>query len=193
LLRLLHPLVPFVTEELWRALTGGASIMVSAWPATAGERSDKAAEEEILALQHLVTEVRRFRSDQGLKPGQRVAARLTLDGSAALGAHETAIRTLLRLDEPSDTFSVTARLAVGAAVVEIDTAGAIDVAAERRRMEKDLAVARKEAAQAVAKLGNEQFMAKAPEDVVVKVRARAAQADADIARLEAQLAALPAS
>ena len=82
---------------------------------------------------------------------------------------------------------------MGAAVVEIDTAGAIDVAAERRRMDKDLAVARKEAGQVAAKLANEQFMAKAPDDVVTKVRARAAQADADIARLEAQLAALPVS
>ena len=74
--------------------------------------------------------------------------------------------------------------------MEIDTAGTIDVAAERKRLEKDLAVARKEAAQAVAKLGNEQFMAKAPEDVVAKVRGRADQAAADIERLEAQLAAL---
>ncbi|GAA3103399.1 hypothetical protein [Nonomuraea salmonea] len=74
--------------------------------------------------------------------------------------------------------------------VELDTAGAIDVAAERKRLEKDLAAARKEAAQVAAKLGNEQFMAKAPENVVAKVRSRAEQASADIDRLEAQLAAL---
>ena len=74
--------------------------------------------------------------------------------------------------------------------MEIDTAGTIDVAAERKRLEKDLAAARKEAAQAAAKLGNEQFMAKAPEDVVAKVRGRADQAAADIERLESQLAAL---
>ncbi|GII74903.1 valine--tRNA ligase [Sphaerisporangium melleum] len=192
LLRLLHPLVPFVTEELWRALTGEPSVMIASWPAVAdGYAGDRAAEEEILALQELITEVRRFRSDQGLKPGQRVAARLGL-ARTALAAHEPAIRSLLRLDDPSESFAPTARLAVGEATIEIDTAGAIDVAAERRRLEKDLAAARKEAAQATAKLGNEQFMAKAPEDVVVKVRSRAAQADADITRLSAQLAALPA-
>nr|WP_316246847.1 valine--tRNA ligase [Microbispora tritici] len=189
LLRLLHPLVPFVTEELWRALTGGESIVVAPWPAVSPELLDPAAEQEIVALQNLVTEVRRFRSDQGLKPGQRVAARLSLPGTA-LAAHEGAVRVLLRLDEPSETFTPTARLTVGTVLVEIDTAGAIDVAAERKRLEKDLAVARKEQAQVTAKLGNEQFMAKAPEDVVTKVRRRAEQAAEDISRLEAQLAAL---
>nr|WP_307801789.1 valine--tRNA ligase [Microbispora triticiradicis] len=189
LLRLLHPLVPFVTEELWRALTGGESIVVAPWPAVSPELLDPAAEQEIVALQNLVTEVRRFRSDQGLKPGQRVAARLSLPGTA-LAAHEGAVRVLLRLDEPSETFTPTARLTVGTVRVEIDTAGAIDVAAERKRLEKDLAVARKEQAQVTAKLGNEQFMAKAPEDVVAKVRRRAEQAAEDISRLEAQLTAL---
>ncbi|MFI9558444.1 valine--tRNA ligase [Nonomuraea endophytica] len=191
LLRLLHPLVPFVTEELWQAVTGGTSVMVAQWPVTDPRYRDPDAEAEITALQELVTEVRRFRSDQGLKPGQRVAARLGLSGTA-LAAQEAAIRSLLRLEEPGDGFSATARFAVAGVSVEIDTAGAIDVVAERKRLEKDLAVARKEAAQVSAKLGNEQFMAKAPEDVVAKVRARATQSGEDIARLEAQLAALPA-
>ncbi|MFG1863349.1 valine--tRNA ligase [Microbispora bryophytorum] len=191
LLRLLHPLVPFVTEELWRALTGGESIVVAPWHSASPGLLDPAAEQEISALQNLVTEVRRFRSDQGLKPGQRVAARLSLSGTA-LAAHEGAIRVLLRLDEPADTFNPTARLTVGTVLVEIDTAGAIDVVAERKRLEKDLAAARKEQAQVTAKLGNEQFMAKAPDDVVAKVRRRAEQSAEDISRLEAQLAALSA-
>ncbi|MFE0156462.1 valine--tRNA ligase [Nonomuraea sp. NPDC059007] len=191
LLRLLHPLVPFVTEELWRAVTGGTSVMVAQWPVADPRYRDPEAEAEITALQELVTEVRRFRSDQGLRPGQRVAARLGLSGTA-LAAQEGAIRSLLRLEEPGDGFFATARFAVTGVSVEIDTAGAIDVVAERKRLEKDLAVARKEAAQVSAKLGNEQFMAKAPEDVVAKVRARATQSGENIARLEAQLAALPA-
>ncbi|GAA1298491.1 valine--tRNA ligase [Planotetraspora silvatica] len=190
-LRLLHPLVPFVTEELWRALTGGESLAVAPWPVVSPDLIDPGAERELASLQDLVTEVRRFRSDQGLKPGQRVAARLSLAGTALAG-HEGAIRTLLKLDAASETFAPTARLTVGAVAVEIDTAGAIDVAAERKRLEKDLAAARKEHAQVTGKLGNEQFMAKAPDDVVAKVRGRAAQAEEDIARLEAHLAALPA-
>ncbi|MFI6323178.1 valine--tRNA ligase [Nonomuraea sp. NPDC050556] len=192
LLRLLHPLVPFVTEELWRAVTGGESIVVAPWPVVDKRYEDPAAEAEVLAVQDLVTEVRRFRSDQGLKPGQKVAARLGLSGTA-LAAHESAIRSLLRLDAAGETFNATARLVVAGVEVEIDTAGTIDVAAERKRLEKDLAVAQKEAAQVAAKLGNEQFMSKAPDDVVAKVRGRADQAAADIARLEAQIAALPAA
>ncbi|GAA2402261.1 valine--tRNA ligase [Nonomuraea africana] len=190
LLRLLHPLVPFVTEELWRAVTGRESVVVSSWPVADPRYADPAAEAEILAVQELVTEIRRFRSDQGLKPGQKVAARLSLSGTA-LAEHEAAIRSLLRLQEPSGSFVPTASLLVAGVNVELDTAGAIDVAAERKRLEKDLAVARKEAAQVAAKLGNEQFMAKAPDDVVAKVRARAESSAADIARLEGQLAALP--
>src|SRR6201997_103148 len=75
LLRLLHPVMPFVTEELWTALTGEESVVVSAWPAFSYQ--DLAAEAEISSLMRLVTEIRRFRSDQGLRPSQRVAARLT--------------------------------------------------------------------------------------------------------------------
>ena len=74
--------------------------------------------------------------------------------------------------------------------MELDLAGTVDVAAERARMEKDLAVARKEAAQMAAKLGNPVFTNKAPADVVAKSRRRLADAEVDIARLEARLASL---
>src|SRR5690606_11062874 len=102
LLRLLHPLVPYVTEELWRALTGGESIVIAPWPEADARWTDPAAEAEIASLQEVVTEVRRFRSDQGLMPGQKVAAKLDLAGSG-LERQERAIRSLLRLTEPSET------------------------------------------------------------------------------------------
>ncbi|MFE0457721.1 valine--tRNA ligase [Kitasatospora sp. NPDC058965] len=188
-LRLLHPVVPFVTDALWTALTGAESVVVAAWPADSGFR-DPAALAEIATLQQVVTEVRRFRSDQGLKPGQKVPAGLELAGTALVD-HEDAIRALLRLTVPEEGFAPTASLAVAGATVALDLSGTIDVAAERKRLAKDLAVAEKEAAQTAAKLGNEGFLAKAPEDVVVKIRARQAAAEADIARITAQLAALP--
>ena len=75
--------------------------------------------------------------------------------------------------------------------MELDLSGVIDVAAERRRLEKDLAAAEKERAQAQGKLGNEQFVSKAPAEVVDKIRGRLAAAEADVARITAQLAALP--
>ncbi|MFD2079588.1 valine--tRNA ligase [Actinopolymorpha cephalotaxi] len=207
LLRLLHPVMPFVTEQLWLALTQGGvdgeaavagasgeaerSLVVAAWPVPEQAYADPAAEAEIAALQRLVTEVRRFRSDQGLRPGQRVPARLAGIEAGVLAAHEPAIRTLLRLEEAGPDFTASASLPVGDVRVELDTAGTIDVAAERRRLEKDLGNANKDRDQAQRKLGNAEFLAKAPQPVVDKVNRQYATAEADIARLEAQLAALP--
>jgi valyl-tRNA synthetase len=191
MLKLLHPVMPFVTDELWSALTGQESVMLEAWPSYSFE--DRAAEAEVESLMRLVTEVRRFRSDQGVKSGQRVPARLAGISGSPLAAQEEPIRSLLRLTAPGDGFGVSASFEAEGITVEIDLAGTIDVAAERKRAEKDLAAARKEVAQATAKLGNESFMAKAPEAVVATTRRRLADAGADIARLEGRLAALPSS
>ncbi len=197
-LRLLHPVMPFVTETLWTTLTGRESVVVAEWPKAVlvagadapGGFRDAAAEREIETVQQVVTEVRRFRSDQGLQPGQKVPARLELSGTA-LAAHEAAMRSLLRLQPAGDNFSATASLPVAGATVALDLSGAIDVAAERKRLAKDLAAAEKEKAQATAKLGNEAFLAKAPEQVKDKIRGRLETAEADIVRITAQLAALP--
>jgi valyl-tRNA synthetase len=187
LLRLLHPAVPFVTDTLWPVLTGAESVVVAAWPVANPERIDKDAEAQIEDLQAVINEVRRFRSDQGIKPSQRIAGRLT-----GMSAHEGAVRTLLRLDAPAEGFAATAALTTSTGVrVELDLSGAIDVAAESARLGKDLVAAQKELATNSGKLNNEAFTAKAPEDVIAKVRARVDAAQAEIARIEAALAALP--
>jgi valyl-tRNA synthetase len=160
--------------------------MVAGWPTFSF--ADPVAEAEISSLMRLVTEIRRFRSDQGLRPGQRVPARL--GGLGALAGHEESIRSLLRLTSPDDGFSASASLTAEGAMIEIDLAGTVDVAAERRRLEKDLGAARKEAQQVSAKLANEGFMSKAPADVVTRTRQRLEIAEADIARLQQRLAAL---
>jgi valyl-tRNA synthetase len=192
LLRLLHPVIPFVTEELWIALTGGETVVKASWPVADPSLIDDAAEEELAALQKLVTEVRRFRSDQGLKPSQRVSAALTGLGNVGIDTHEPLIRSLARLDPPAADFTATATLAVtGGITVDLDTRGTIDVAAERARLEKDRAAAEKEAAQTRAKLDNSAFVAKAPEQVVAKMKDRLATAESDLARIAAALQALP--
>ena len=208
LLRLLHPVMPFVTDELWTALTGEDSVAVAAWPgeqapgagagAAAGggqpaSLADPAAEAEIASLIRLVTQVRRFRSDQGLRPGQRVAARLAGIEQTALAAHEPGIRSLLRLTDPADGFTPSGSVQAEGIVVEVDTSGTIDVAAERRRLEKDLAAAVEEAGRTQRKLGNAGFTAKAPADVIEKTRQRLAAAEDEVATLRARLAALPES
>jgi valyl-tRNA synthetase len=186
LLRLLHPVMPYVTDELWTALTGEPSVVVAAWPEPDRSLVDDLAETALAGWQRVVTEVRRFRSDQGLRPGQRVAARLT-----GLAEEEPLIRWLVRLDEPAGDFTGTATLALPDGVtVELDTRAAIDVEAERGRLEKDRAAAEKEAAQCSAKLNNPAFTGKAPQAVVANIRERLAAAEADLDRIGAALANL---
>ncbi|WP_245720202.1 valine--tRNA ligase [Nocardia uniformis] len=190
LLRLLHPITPFVTEVLWTALTGGESVVIAPWPVDSGFR-DTDAESDFASLQAAITEVRRFRSEQGVQPGQRVPAKLDFTDEPVLAGHEDAIRHLLRLETPGDGFAATASLTIGKSVVALDLSGTLDVSAERKRLSKDLAAAVKELDNAARKLGNAEFMGKAPQKVIDGIRARQATAQADQERLEKQLNALP--
>ncbi|GAA4661169.1 valine--tRNA ligase [Gordonia humi] len=196
LLRALSPVMPFVTETLWTTLTGGESVVIAPWPTPSGDAADADAARAVDDLQKLITEVRRFRSDQGLKPGQRVAA--VVDGLDELGLAPLRgqLDSLARLEAADESFSATAtvevRLSAGTATVAIDTSGTVDVEAERKRAAKDLAAAEKELAGTTAKLGNEQFLSKAPDAVVDKIKARRDLAEADVARLRAKLDALGA-
>ncbi|MGF6886112.1 valyl-tRNA synthetase [Nocardia sp. GAS34] len=193
-LRLLHPAIPFVTESLWQALTAGGegdSIVVASWPQASGVAADEVAARRISDAQRMITEIRRFRSDQGLTDKQKVAARLIGIEAADLVAQQAEIANLARLIEPGDDFTATASLEVrlsGATVtVELDTSGTVDLDAERRRLEKDLATAQKEMAGTTAKLGNEAFLAKAPDDVVAKIRTRRDVAESEVARITVRL------
>jgi len=193
LLRLLHPVIPFVTDELSSALTGAQTMVRGPWPVADESYRDDAAEAQLAALQVVVTEVRRFRSDQGLRPGQRVGTRLSGLDQAGLDRYEPLIRSLVRLDEPGADFVATATLSVtGGVTVDLDTRGTIDVAAERARLVKDREAAEKEAAQCRAKLDNPAFTDKAPDQVVAKIRERLTLAEAELTRIAAALTALPA-
>jgi valyl-tRNA synthetase len=186
LMRLLHPVMPFITEELWCTLTGGQSLMVAQWPQANSSQIDKSAEKTIASLQEVVTEVRRFRNDQGLKPSQKIPGRIS--GNKDVVAFENALRFLLKLEEKD--FTPSATLEIAGATIELDLTGSIDVVAERARLEKDLATALKDQKTAEVKLGNEGFMAKAPADVVVEIRERLAKTTSEIERISAALAAL---
>jgi len=194
LLRLLHPVIPFITEALWQALTGEESLVIADWPKPSAISLDPVAAQRITDMQKLVTEVRRFRSDQGLADRQKVPARLGGVAEAGLTTQVAAVTTLAWLTVPGEDFrpsaSVEVRLSAGTVVVELDISGAIDVAAERRRLEKDLGAAQKELASTAAKLNNADFLAKAPEAVVGKIRDRQRVAQEETDRITARLAAL---
>jgi valyl-tRNA synthetase len=195
LVRLLHPISPFLTEALYQALTGADTVVTAPWPTGVGQPVDTAAAGRIADLQTLVTDVRRFRTEQRVPDKRRVAARLVGFDDAGLGALRGALGALVRLDEPGAEFTPTAAVEValsgGTVVVELDTSGAIDVAAERARLGRDLAAAQKELDQAEKKLGNPAFVAKAPTKVVDDIRGRQAKAAADLERITARLGALP--
>jgi valyl-tRNA synthetase len=194
LLKLLHPVLPFVTETLWKNLTGRESVVIADWPQSSGIALDTIAAQRISDMQKLVTEIRRFRSDQGLADRQKVPARLSGVDTADLSAQFDAVASLAWLTEPAADFTPSASLEVGLkggiVVVELDTSGTIDVAAERRRLEKDLAAAQKELSSTTAKLGNADFMAKAPQAVVDKQRERQRVAREEADRITARLAVL---
>jgi valyl-tRNA synthetase len=112
-------------------------------------------------------------------------------GATPLARQEASIRSLLRLAAPGGQFAPTASVQAVGVTVRLDTSAAIDVAAERRRLEKDLAAARADVAETERKLASASFVERAPEAVVARSRDRLAAGQADIARLERQLAALP--
>ncbi len=208
LLRLLHPVIPFLTEVLWQGLTGGESVVIAPWPTEVGAPVDATAAARVGALQKLVTEIRRFRTEQRVPDSRRVAARIVGLDEVGLGAVRASVASLVRLEPPTDDFSPTATLEVvlaggepasaggsasagGAVLVELDTSGVIDVAAERARLGRARAAAAKELAQAEHKLGNPRFVEKAPADVVEGIRARRAAAASEIERIDGRMAALP--
>ena len=187
LLRLMHPMMPFITEELWCSFTGGETLVTAAWPKLNPENRSDASKLIVEQLQDLTTEIRRFRNDQGIKTSAKIGANFL--GLDSLSEYEAAIRFVCRIDPIVGNAS--AAIEVGKVKVEFDLTVAIDVVAERARLTKDLATAEKDRATAKVKLENEGFMAKAPIEVVQEIRERLAQTSADIESITAQLAALP--
>jgi valyl-tRNA synthetase len=185
--RLLHPVVPFVTEELWRALPwpeGGGprpeSLMIAEWPTPDRGLSDDGAEGRMSAFQELVTIVRSLRKEYGIGEGQPVPLVLSAsDGlKETLEAQRSALTRLARVGEL--TWGRPAPNAVGAHAVTqggrivlfLPLEGVIDVERERKRLAEEHQRLSGQLDGAMKRLGNEQFVAKAPPDVVAKERER---------------------
>ncbi len=190
LLRLMHPSMPFISEALWTSLTGGESLVVASWPKPSSSNSNKEALDVVEDMKRLITEIRRFRSEQGIKTSARIKA--DIQGiSGALAQYEDSIRFLVRLDKPDSTFKQSAKIEVGSFLTAFDLSGAIDVKAERARLTKDLAAVEKDRETAKVKLENENFMAKAPMDVVASIKERLEFCDSEMVRIKSLLDSLP--
>jgi valyl-tRNA synthetase len=189
LMRLMHPVMPFITEQLWCSLTGGESLVIAQWPTSDEATQDLKSIELVNKLQEIVTEIRRFRADQGIKTTAKIAAKFTGLAQAGLADYEAALRFIVKCEGSDGNF--TAKVEVANVVIEFDLTGAIDLAAERARLSKDLSTAQRDRDTAKVKLDNEGFMAKAPMEVVTEIRARLQETTADIERLTALLEKLP--
>ena len=189
LFRLMHPVMPFITEQMWTTLTGGESLVIAQWPQANAAHIDKKAEKLVSELQEIITEVRRFRNDQGIKTSLKIPGRILATGEIAHYASAVAFVVRMELAE----ITPSAKCEAAGVTIEFDLTGSIDVAAERARLEKDLATAQKDKQTAEVKLNNQGFMAKAPAEVVVEIRERLEKTTADIERVSAALAALPQS
>ena len=189
LLRLMHPVMPFITEQMWCTLTRGESLMIADWPKSDLSGQDFSSVKLVEQMQAIITEVRRFRNDQGIKSTAKVVAKFTGLSKVGLDKYEAAIRHVVKCEAGAGNF--TAKTQIGDVVIEFDLTGAVDLVAERARLTKDLQTAQKDRDTAKVKLENDGFMAKAPMEVVTEIRERLAQTSSDIERITALLEKLP--
>ncbi len=196
-LRLAHPMMPFITEEIWQRLPrpegGPGAIMVAPWPETSDERLDAGAEEEMAFLQEIVVEARRFRHEHGLPPQQRIEAAVVAPGTfrELVEAHAAELESLAWLSElrlvdvpPGDGWS---RVVAGQAEIYLPLAELVDVDAERERLRKEVGQAEEQAERARRKLDNRGFLEGAPPDVVEKARTQLAEHEDKVEKLKGQL------
>ena len=203
-LKLMHPIMPFITEELWDKLAGEgaardeATLIGAAWPALPDVFIDAAAEGEIGWLVDLVTEIRQLKAEmnvpQGAKPGLSFIAPDAVT-AGRIARHRDLILTLGRVSDLS-TVEAAVEGAVtfvsGGATAALSLAGIIDLTAERARLTKEIAAFDSDIGHFNKKLGNPNFVDRAAPEVVDEQRQKLAEAEAGKARLQAALARLDA-
>jgi len=196
MLRLAHPIIPFITEELWQKIVPlagkqGNSIMLQPYPQPNPKLIDNAALEYIRLLQEMVNACRKLRSETSLSPAQRVPL-LAAGDAATLHACAPYLQALGKLsevgvlDELPDTDAAIAIVGDFKLMLKIE----IDVAAERERLDKEITRLSGEIAKAQGKLGNASFVERAPAQVVEQERKRLDDFGATLMQLQTQRAKL---
>jgi valyl-tRNA synthetase len=198
-LHLLHPFIPFVTEELWQHLPhapGAApALIVAAWPQPHPAHYDPAAAASFARLCDVIRAIRNARSEYNVDAGRRIAAVIDAGADAPAFQSQAAILTLLaRLDPdqlrfgPAPLGEKGVSLVVGEITTFLPLGGLVDLAAERQRLSKQLAETESRIASSQARLSNPSFVDKAPAAVIAQARQTLAELQAQAARLSEQLA-----
>ncbi|MCZ6591143.1 MAG: valine--tRNA ligase [Alphaproteobacteria bacterium] len=193
ILRLLHPLMPFLTEELWEQFGDGELLITSAWPAGDVAPVDGAAAAEMDWVVRLISEVRAVRSELNVPAGARIPAILRgagVDSQARLETHREQILWLARLDDVTlddDIPDGSVQLVLGEATLALPLAGIVDLDQERGRLQKEIDKLASDITGIDKKLANKNFTSKAPEAVVAEQHDRRTTAAAASAKLELAL------
>jgi valyl-tRNA synthetase len=200
-LRLLHPFMPFLTEELWQRLPHeGASLCVASFPEWRAEEDDPEAEREMAILIMAVTKLRNLRAESGIDPGRKVEVLFRTDLARPrrlVEEHGLLLRTLARLSGFSFVEEIPSGLAAARGVIPglemaIPLAGAMDLEEERRRLSRELEKVDRELEAANRKLETPSFAERAPSEVVAKVRSLQRELMDRKAKLTGSLSGLPA-
>jgi valyl-tRNA synthetase len=199
-LRLLHPFVPFVTEEIWQHIPHqGEALIIAEWPEADESFIDEAAESRMETLMELVRGIRNVRAEYDVQPGRAVAARVEA-GEAAGWLDEyrevlirlarvdpARLEIAARIDDPPDQ---AASVALGYVTAYLPLAGLLDVDAERKRLADQIEETQRLVAEKAALLGRDGFVSKAPAEVVERERERLAGLQAALESLRERLEAL---
>ena len=200
ILVMLHPFMPFITEELWHAMASPAhprehELIVAKWPMADARALDPEAAKEIDWLIRLVGEIRAVRSELNVPPGARLPVYVRDAGpgtGARLASQQTAIARLARVDAAvgAPPVGAAAQIVVDEATFVLPLEGVIDIAAERARLAKGKAAAEKERDSLAGRLSNASFVERAKPEAIDKARADHADKSAEAERLGAALARL---
>ncbi|THG79771.1 valine--tRNA ligase [Pseudomonas sp. A-1] len=205
ILRLAHPFMPFITEEIWQRIKGlagkeGPTLMLQPWPVANEARIDAAAEADIAWVKDFMLGVRQIRGEMKISMAKRidvVLANASDEDQRRLAAFEPLIAKLAKLESvrvlaASEEAPLAATALVGDMQVLVPMAGLIDKDAELARLDKELARLEGEVKRVGGKLANEGFVAKAPAEVLDKERAKLAEAEQALAKLAEQRARIAA-
>lgn len=194
-LKLLHPFVPFVTEAIWDEL-GEENLILTKWPEVQNEYLEKQAEEEFETLKNVITTIRNLRAESNIPAGNTIEVILHAHGAQSiLEANSESLKKLCRIEkltisESGEKISGAVSAVTSGVTIYLPLAGAIDLDAERSRLQKEIDNLEKYISTVEKKLSNKSFTDNAPQAVVDGEKAKVADAKQKLAKLSENLQSL---